>query len=106
LVVPLWALLGVLVWRNLGYALGERTLLLQHGIIGRTTAWLPTDKVQAVVLRQGPLAQLLGLADLTIYVAGGSPTRVPDLLAADARALVATIGERAAIAAARDWQGR
>jgi uncharacterized membrane protein YdbT with pleckstrin-like domain len=55
LVVPLWALLGVLVWRNLGFAPRRCDFLaLQHGIIGRTVAYLPTAKVQAVVLRQGP----------------------------------------------------
>lgn len=104
LLIPLWALLGVLVWRNLGFGLGDAFLTLQHGVIGRTIAYLPTAKVQAVVLRQGPFAQLLGLADLTVFVAGGSPTRLPDLTVADARALAAAIAERAAAAAALDWR--
>lgn len=104
LLIPLWALLGVLVWRNLGFGLGSAFLTLQHGVIGRTIAYLPTAKVQAVVLRQGPFAQLLGLADLTVFVAGGSPTRLPDLTIADARALAAAIAERAAVAAAADWR--
>ncbi|MBL8738054.1 MAG: PH domain-containing protein [Planctomycetes bacterium] len=104
LLIPLWALLGVLVWRNLGFGLGDAFLTLQHGVIGRTIAYLPTAKVQAVVLRQGPFAQLLGLADLTVFVAGGSPTRLPDLTLADARALAGAIAERAATAAARDWR--
>ncbi len=103
LLVPLWALLGVLVWRNLGFALGREFLTLQHGVIGRTIAYVPTAKVQAVVMRQGPLAQLLGLAELTVYVAGGSPTRLPDLTLADARVLTAEIAARAAAAAARSW---
>lgn len=104
LLIPLCALLGVLVWRNLGFGLGDAFLTLQHGVIGRTIAYLPTAKVQAVVLRQGPFAQLLGLADLTVFVAGGSPTRLPDLTLADARALAAAIAERAATAAALDWR--
>ena len=104
LLVPLWALLGVLVWRNLGFGLGSAFLSLQHGVIGRTIAYVPTAKVQAVVVRQGPFAQLLGLAELTVYVAGGSPTRLPDLMLADARALTAAIGARAAAAAAADWR--
>lgn len=103
LVIPVWALLGVLVWRNLGFALGDGFLTLQHGIIGSTVAYLPTTKVQAVVVRQGPVGQLLGLADLTVYVAGGSPTRLPDLTLADARALARAIAERAAVAAAATW---
>lgn len=40
LVVPLWALLGVLVWRNLAFALDADFLALQHGVVGRTSAWL------------------------------------------------------------------
>ncbi len=104
LLVPLWALLGVLVWRNLGFGLGAGFLALQHGVLGRTIAYVPTAKVQAVVVRQGPFAQLLGLAELTVYVAGGSPTRLPDLTAGDARALAATIAARAADAARADWQ--
>lgn len=103
LLIPLWTLLGVLVWRNLGYALGHEFLCLRHGVIGRTSAYLPTAKVQAVVVRQSPLAQLLGLAELTVFVAGGSPTRLPDLVLADARALRGEIAMRAAIVAARDW---
>lgn len=106
LLVPLWALLGVLVWRNLGYALGQEFLCLRHGVIGRTSASLPMAKVQAVVVRQGPLAQLLGLAELTVFVAGGSPTRLPDLTLGDARWLRGEIAARAAAAAARDWQRR
>lgn len=99
LLAPIWAVLGVLIWRNLGYALGERFLFLQHGVIGRNRAYLPMAKVQAVVVRQNPVTQLLGLADLTVYVAGGSPTRLPDLLLADARRLAGAIAERSAAAA-------
>ncbi|MBX3461930.1 MAG: PH domain-containing protein [Planctomycetes bacterium] len=103
LLVPLWALLGLLAWHNLGFALGGPFLALRHGIVGRHLAYLPTAKVQAVVVRQGPFAQLLGLADLTVYVMGGSPTRLPDLTLGDARRLAAEIAARAATAAALDW---
>jgi putative membrane protein len=102
-VMPLWAVLGVLVWRNLGWARGEQFFALQHGIIGRTFACVPTAKVQAVVVRQGPFQQLLGLAELTVYVAGGSPTRLPDLTLGDARMVSAELAERASRAAAADW---
>ena len=59
--------------------------------------------VQAVVVRQSPIGLLLGLADLTVYVAGGSPTRLPDLTLRDARALCHELSARAARAAAADW---
>ncbi|MBL9079865.1 MAG: PH domain-containing protein [Planctomycetes bacterium] len=103
LFVPLWALLGLLTWINLGFALGGPFLALRHGIVGRHLAYVPTARVQAVVVGQGPFAQLLGLADLTVYVMGGSPTRLPDLTLADARQLAHAIAERAAIAAAAEW---
>lgn len=103
LLVPLWALLGVLAWHNLGFSLGGPFLALRHGIVGRYVAYVPTAKVQAVVVRQGPFAQLLGLADLTVYVAGGSPTRLPDLTLGDAQRLALEIAAHAATAAAADW---
>lgn len=103
LLVPLWSVLGVLIWRNLGWARGDDFFALQHGVIGKTFACVPTAKVQAVVVRQGIVSQLLGLADLTVYVAGGSPTRIPDLTLNDARQLCQALAERAALAAAADW---
>jgi putative membrane protein len=101
--VPVWALLGVLAFENLGFSLGGPFLALRHGIVGRYLAYVPTAKVQAVVVRQSPFAQLLGLADLTVYVAGGSPTRLPDLTLGDAEQLAFEIAAQAAVAAAKDW---
>lgn len=103
LLIPVWAVMGVLVWRNLGWARGDDFFALQHGIIGKNFACVPTAKVQAVVVRQGIVGQLLGVADLTVYVAGGSPTRIPDLTLQDARELCLALSERASIAAAADW---
>ena len=103
LLIPIWALLGTLLWRNLGWASGDNFFALQHGIIGKNFACVPTKKVQAVVVRQGIVGQLLGLADLTVYVAGGSPTCIPDLTLSDARRLSFDLSQRAAIAAATDW---
>lgn len=100
--VPLWAVLGVLVWRNLGFAAGERFFALRFGVVGRYAAYVPTAKVQAVVVQQGPLDQVLGLAGLTVYVAGGSPSRLPDLLLADAHELAGELAARAATAAATE----
>ncbi|MEC8252817.1 MAG: PH domain-containing protein [Planctomycetota bacterium] len=101
--IPLWAALGVLTWRNLGWSRGEAFFALQHGIIGKNFACVPTSKVQAIVIRQGLVGQLLGIADLTVYVAGGSPTRIPDLTLRDARQLQRELADRAATAAAADW---
>ena len=101
--VNLALLVGVLVYRNLAFALGGEFLALQHGVVGRYVAYLPTAKVQSVVVRQSPVAQLLGLAELTVHVAGGSPTRLPDLTIGDALQLRGELATIAARAAARDW---
>ena len=69
----------------------------------RYVAYLPTAKVQSVVVRQSPIEQLLGIAELTVHVAGGSPTRLPDLTIENARALRDQLAALAALAAARDW---
>ena len=103
LLIPLWTIMGVLVWRNLGWARGTEFFALQHGIIGKNFACVPTAKIQAVVVRQTIVGQILGVADLTVYVAGGSPTRIPDLTLHDARMLCLDLSERASAAAARDW---
>lgn len=100
--VPLWFLLGVLNYRNLGYAIDGEFLALRMGIVGRYYAYVPLAKVQAVVRAQGPIAQLLGLAELTVYVAGGSPTRIPNLTRLDAELAAGRIAAAAAAAAAID----
>lgn len=103
LLIPIWLLIGILTYHNLGLAVDARFFALRFGVVGRYLAYVPTAKVQAVVVQQGPLAQLLGLAELTIYVAGGSPTRVPNLTAVDARNVAQHIAQLAGEAAARDW---
>ena len=101
--LPLSWLVGRLAFGNLGWQLGERHLYLRFGVLGRYEVVLPTGKVQAVVQRGGPLQQALGLTDLTVYVGGGSPTRLPDLLVADAAALQRELARRGAAAAAGEW---
>ncbi|MCC7399726.1 MAG: PH domain-containing protein, partial [Planctomycetes bacterium] len=66
LLIPLWAVIGMLSWQNLAWSLDDDFLRLQHGVVGRYASYVPTAKVQSVVLLQGPLAQLLGLAELTV----------------------------------------
>ena len=102
--LPLGWVVGRLMWGNLGWWLGERHLCLRFGVLGRYQAIVPTAKVQAVVQRRGPLQQLLGLTDLTVYVAGGSPTRLLDLTQADAVLLQLDLAGRGALAAAQEWQ--
>jgi len=103
LLVPLAFVMGKLSFGNLGFRLLEQHLWLRLGVIGRYQVVLPTAKVQAVVLEQGPLQQILSLADLTVFVAGGSPTRLPDLTLEMAALLQRELVARGALAAACDW---
>jgi putative membrane protein len=103
-ILPVAALVGRLSWGNLAWALDERHLFMRWGVLGRYQAIVPTGRVQAVVVLASPLQRMLGLCDLTVFVAGGSPTRLPDLTRSTSRALQRELAGRAAEAAAGDWR--
>jgi uncharacterized membrane protein YdbT with pleckstrin-like domain len=94
-IVPLGASAGYLMWRRAGYALRSDHLALRYGMLGRTYAVVPLRKVQAVVLRAGPLDRMLRLARVVVYVAGGSPTTLAHLAREDADHLLGQIGREA-----------
>lgn len=102
--LPLGFCIGWLYWRNFGYARGGQHLLLRWGVLGRYQSIVPLAKVQSVIVRAGPLQRSLGLAELTVYVAGGSPTRLGDLPRRDAELMAGGLAAAAAIAARLDWQ--
>ncbi len=106
----LWAgagwILAQLHWRNLAYGLWDQHLYLRWGILGAYQTLLPTAKVQAVALRQGPLQRLFGLCDLWVFIAGGAPSRVPDLEFVAGQRLHADLLLRAEAAAVREWHVR
>jgi|KBSSwiStaDraftv2_1062776.scaffolds.fasta_scaffold150702_2 putative membrane protein len=104
LLLPLPWIVGRLAWQNLGFALWPQHLFLRWGVLGRYQVLMPTAKVQAVAVLQGPLQRLLGLCDLSVFVAGGPPTRLPDLDIADARPLLRELARRATAAAVGDWR--
>ena len=104
--LPLSFLIGWLYWQNLAYGHSERHLLLRWGVLGRYHSLVPLPKVQSVILRASPLERLLGLCAITVYVAGGSPTRLGDLPRADAEALARKLAAAAAAAAQLDWTKR
>lgn len=103
LLLPLpWAY-GRLRWHNSACALWPGHLYLRVGVLGRYQVLMPTGKVQAVALHRGPLQRLLLLADLSVFVAGGPPTRLRDLDFATAESWLRALAERAAASAATDW---
>lgn len=95
---------AALLWHGIAFALFDQHLFLRSGAIGSYQVFVPTSKVQAVCLRRGPIQRLLGLAEVAVFVAGGPPTRVPDLDVPTAAALCDELAVRAASAAWLDWR--
>ncbi|MCC6783244.1 MAG: PH domain-containing protein [Planctomycetes bacterium] len=79
-----WA---TLAWHNLGFARLPGHVAFRWGVLSRTRAFVPLRKLQGVTLVAGPIDRLFGLARITVYVAGGSPTRLGHLPREEARAL-------------------
>ncbi len=103
LVVPFGWVMAELTWRNFAWASPQGFLALRRGLLGRYQAFIPLQKVQAVILEAGPLDRLFGLAAVTVHVAGGSPTTLANLTRGDAEGLRAMVAGEAVQAARADW---
>jgi putative membrane protein len=95
-ILPIGWAIGFLSFDNLAWADAGDHVLFRWGIVGRYRAYVPLRKVQGVVLRAGPIERLLGLAQVTVYVAGGSPTTLANLARDQADWLLHSLAERAA----------
>lgn len=60
-----------LYWRRFEYRVGETEIRIDSGIFSRTHRSIPFDRVQDVDITQGPVARLLGLAQVK-FETGGS----------------------------------
>ncbi|MCC5879679.1 MAG: PH domain-containing protein [Idiomarina sp.] len=58
-------------WRRRGVFLGSHWLATRHGMIGQQQRFVPSTKIQALTLRQGPWLKLWGSATLYVYSAAG-----------------------------------
>jgi membrane protein YdbS with pleckstrin-like domain len=82
LILPVLAayvlIIGLLFWlsnigfRKKGYALREKDILFQKGILSTTTTVIPFSRIQHVALHEGFLSRMYHLSELQIYTAGGS----------------------------------
>jgi len=72
-----------------GYALTDRELLIQSGVLVRRQTAIPASRIQHVDTHQGPIDQALGLATLHVYTASGMGADgvIPGLDAAEASRL-------------------
>ena len=96
LCLPLFYAIGVLSFQNLAYAQEGAHIVMRWGILGRYRAIVPLQKVQAVVIHRNPLERMLGLARLTVYVAGGSPSTMSNLPSGEAMRLRDDLASQAA----------
>ena len=75
-VLSLGAVMAYLSWRFTRYRVTADALELQHGVLSRRQRQAPLDRLQAVDIVQPLLARIVGLARLTLEVAGGGDSRI------------------------------
>ena len=81
--------------RALGYREREHDLLLQRGIMFRSTTVIPYGRLQYVEVTAGPIMRALGLATVTMHTASASTdASLPGLPRAEAEALRDSIAAR------------
>ena len=74
--------------RSIGYQLRADDLLFRRGIMYQRFVSVPYGRMQLVDITRGPVARLLGLADLKfVTAAASSGVAIPGLAEADADAL-------------------
>lgn len=72
LVIALLFWLSTIGFRKKGYAMREKDILFQKGILSTTTTVIPFSRIQHVALHEGFFSRMYQLSELQIYTAGGS----------------------------------
>jgi putative membrane protein len=75
--VPFQVVAGWLAYRDAGWALGDRVLVLRSRSLARTTLVTTRRRIQHRSLTANPLQRRAGLATLHVSVAGGGQTSLP-----------------------------
>lgn len=70
-----------LYWRFWKFLILDDEIIIQHGILIRTIAFVPTVRIQHLEVKRGIWERLFGLATLKIYTAGTrqSDVKIPGL---------------------------
>ena len=55
-----------------GYAMRQRDIVFQTGVISKSVTTIPFKRIQHVEITEGPIQKLFKLASLKIFTAGGS----------------------------------
>jgi putative membrane protein len=74
----------ILYWARFNYRVGEDEIRIDSGVLSRRHRSIPFDRIQDVDIAQGPLARLLGLAEVKFDTGGGGSGRHPEEGALDA----------------------
>ncbi len=84
-----------LSWRMFTYQVLPDQLVIARGVIHRTRRSIPAERIQDVSLKQGPLARLIGLAEVRIETGGGEKDegRLDSVSLAEAHRLRALLRE-------------
>lgn len=65
-------ILNILGFRRKGYALRERDVSFQEGVLWKSHTVIPFHRIQHSEVTQGPVESMFELATLSVYTAGGS----------------------------------
>lgn len=86
LVAILSVLMAVMGFKYKGYAIREKDIIFQSGLIFRKVIHVPFNRVQHAEVNQGVLDRYLDLAKLKVFTAGGSKSdlSIPGLINQDA----------------------
>ncbi len=68
----LFLLLVILEFKKKSYALRERDIVFNEGLIWQSSTVIPFNRVQHCEISQGPIERMFGLSELKIFTAGGS----------------------------------
>jgi membrane protein YdbS with pleckstrin-like domain len=55
---------------SIAYVLGERQLLVKHGIFFRVRKYIPYSRITDVTIQQGPLERRFGISTMVVQTAG------------------------------------
>lgn len=69
---------SIFYWARFQFRVGQHEIRIDSGVISRTHRSIPFDRIQDVDIVQGPLARLLGLAEVKFDTGGGGSGRHPE----------------------------
>lgn len=93
-VIPL--VMAPLQYRRWSYAIRERDVLIESGVVWRVRRSIPRARVQHVDIRSGPIDRMLGVVEVALHTAGsvGAVASIPGLSPESAERLrEALVGE-------------